>query len=433
MRAKITHFIRESTGWVTDDTQLLSEALLGEREPSTDIECEEAALCPVYSINVVGFDHKLGGVLEFKYPLDAESNDVLINLSLPEGVHRESSAFLYFIAYVGGGLKFCVSCYRQVRVASGLLGSERNFIQKAVTVVSNLPFCGALSSRLQPVTQAYFEQGDFSSTEILVEAYRSFNRGLEKCQYSELYLGFSVKCMLKYFREEVLSIFKLMLLECRVLVYSDSASKASSFVFALLSLLPGQLMFHSQHKSFANCKKALAVYGLPLKLFTEEHPVYPFISLSEMSSMENSGYLLGCTNRLLTEQPPQPPHALVNLDTLKVTYSLSTAVSRALKRSPHEGALLKRILNVTFTQKITLNWEYSEEWVAAESSCWPGSDDYIRKKFHIHLKTLLSGLAYTRTELSANKDLEHFDCSKALLETNREFLYQWAGTKNFAK
>eukprot|EP00360_Condylostoma_magnum_P000674 CAMPEP_0168316800 /NCGR_PEP_ID=MMETSP0210-20121227/19345_1 /TAXON_ID=40633 /ORGANISM="Condylostoma magnum, Strain COL2" /LENGTH=58 /DNA_ID=CAMNT_0008304803 /DNA_START=282 /DNA_END=458 /DNA_ORIENTATION=- len=51
----------------------------------------------------------------------------------------------------------------------------RNYVQKSVVVVSNVPLYAAINKRIEIITHAYFEQGDFGNTEILYDIFESLS------------------------------------------------------------------------------------------------------------------------------------------------------------------------------------------------------------------------------------------------------------------
>jgi hypothetical protein len=44
----------------------------------------------------------------------------------------------------------------------------RNYLQKAVCVLSELPLFGSIMSKLEPTTRAFFNQADFKDNEVFI-------------------------------------------------------------------------------------------------------------------------------------------------------------------------------------------------------------------------------------------------------------------------
>jgi hypothetical protein len=55
----------------------------------------------------------------------------------------------------------------------------------------------------------------------------------------QLYHGFSLRMLVHILKEKLLVLWKLVLLEGRILIYSIKSSHVSSIMLALLSLFPG--------------------------------------------------------------------------------------------------------------------------------------------------------------------------------------------------
>jgi hypothetical protein len=104
-------------------------------------------------------------------------------------------------------------------------------------------------------------------------------------------------------KEKLLVLWKLVLLEGRILIYSIKSSHVSSMMLALLSLFPGQLAFDSNCAILKENLLNLSDFGLPLKIFNESYAVNPSFSLFQMDIFEKKSYLLGVTNRILIGHP----------------------------------------------------------------------------------------------------------------------------------
>ena len=207
---------------------------------------------------------------------------------------------------------------------------NRNFVQKALVIIANLPFYALVASRIGPTTQIYFEQKNFKNTEIISEAFESLKASLKDCKVSDLYNGFSIRMLLHVFKEKILMIWKLILLQGRIIVFSKKPSYVSSAIYALLSLFPGQLCFGR----FQYCEayyKHLEVYGLPLKIINTDFAFHSYFSIFQLGELEKTGYLIGCTNQMILEHPRSKPNAIVNLDTSKIKFSFPNKSHNSLK------------------------------------------------------------------------------------------------------
>ncbi|KAJ8393699.1 hypothetical protein AAFF_G00057520 [Aldrovandia affinis] len=242
---------------------------------------------PVLHIVVVGFHHKKGCQVEFSYPplLPDEGHDssalpeewkYLPFLALPDGAHNYQEDTVYFhLPPLSGDLKcvYGVSCYRQIEAKSLKVRQAdvtRETVQKSVCVLSRVPLYGLLQAKLQLITHAYFEEKDFSQISILKELYEHMNGSLRgtALEGSQVYLGLSPRDLILHFRHKVLLLFKLILLEKKVLFYVSPVNRLVGALMTVLSLFPGMIEHgladssHYRPKSSAS-EEATLVPGIP--------------------------------------------------------------------------------------------------------------------------------------------------------------------------
>ncbi|KAM9308242.1 late secretory pathway protein AVL9 homolog [Gastrophryne carolinensis] len=215
---------------------------------------------PVLHIVVVGFHHKKGCQVEFSYPplIPAEGHDsnilpeewkYLPFLALPDGAHnfQEDTVFFHLPPRNGDrNTVYGVSCYRQIDAKALKVRQAdvtRETVQKSVCVLSQLPLYGLLQAKLHLITHAYFEEKDFSQISILKELYDHMNGSLggSSLEGSQLYLGLSPRDLVLQFRHKVLILFKLILLEKKVLFYVSPVQRLVGTLMTVLSLFPGMI------------------------------------------------------------------------------------------------------------------------------------------------------------------------------------------------
>ncbi|CAN2389622.1 cell migration [Pristimantis euphronides] len=215
---------------------------------------------PVLHIVVVGFHHKKGCQVEFSYPplIPGEGYDspilpaewkYLPFLALPDGAHnfQEDTVFFHLPPRSGDRKTvYGVSCYRQIEAKALKVRQAdvtRETVQKSVCVLSQLPLYGLLQAKLQLITHAYFEEKDFSQISILKELYEHMNGSLggSALEGSQLYLGLSPRDLVLQFRHKVLILFKLILLEKKVLFYVSPVNRLVGALMTALSLFPGMI------------------------------------------------------------------------------------------------------------------------------------------------------------------------------------------------
>ncbi|KTF83107.1 hypothetical protein cypCar_00037621 [Cyprinus carpio] len=139
----------------------------------------------------------------------------------------------------------------------------RETVQKSVCVLSRLPLFGLIQAKLQLITHAYFEEKDFSQISILKakyfysyckylflnnaastqmsELYDHMNRSLSctALEGSQIYLGLSARDLILHFKHKVLILFKLILLEKKILFYVTPVKRLVETLMTVLSLFPG--------------------------------------------------------------------------------------------------------------------------------------------------------------------------------------------------
>ncbi|KAM5203837.1 late secretory pathway protein AVL9 homolog isoform 3-T3 [Hipposideros larvatus] len=215
---------------------------------------------PVLHIVVVGFHHKKGCQVEFSYPplIPGDGHDshtlpeewkYLPFLALPDGAHnyQEDTVFFHLPPRNGNGATvYGISCYRQIEAKALKVRQAdvtRETVQKSVCVLSKLPLYGLLQAKLQLITHAYFEEKDFSQISILKELYEHMNSSLggTSLEGSQVYLGLSPRDLVLHFRNKVLILFKLILLEKKVLFYISPVNKLVGALMTVLSLFPGMI------------------------------------------------------------------------------------------------------------------------------------------------------------------------------------------------
>ncbi|XP_062860085.1 late secretory pathway protein AVL9 homolog [Trichomycterus rosablanca] len=224
-----------------------------------EIEGKEGCKGAVLHIVVVAFHHKRGCQVEFSYPpISDEGHDsnvlphewkYLPFLALPDGAHNYQEDTVYFhLPPLSEELKcvYGVSCYRQIESKALKVRQAdvtRETVQKSVCVLSRVPLYGLIAAKLQLITHAYFEEKDFSQISILKELYDHMNGSLRftTLEGSQLYLGLSARDLILHFKHKVLILFKLILLEKKVLFYTSPVNRLVGTLMTVLSLFPGMI------------------------------------------------------------------------------------------------------------------------------------------------------------------------------------------------
>ncbi|XP_061852451.1 late secretory pathway protein AVL9 homolog isoform X4 [Colius striatus] len=175
------------------------------------------------------FDH-LRCKVEFSYPplKPGEGHDshslpeewkYLPFLALPDGAHNylEDTVFFHLPPRCGDQTTvYGVSCYRQIEAKVLKVRQAditRETVQKSVCVLSRLELYDHMNSSL----------------------------GSTLLEGSQVYLGLSPRDLVLHFRHKVLILFKLILLEKKVLFYISPVNRLVGALMTVLSLFPGMI------------------------------------------------------------------------------------------------------------------------------------------------------------------------------------------------
>ncbi|XP_076626649.1 late secretory pathway protein AVL9 homolog isoform X2 [Colletes latitarsis] len=118
------------------------------------------------------------------------------------------------------------------------------------------------------ITHAYFDEGDFSKVSLLEDTYHHLN----SCMSSEsqippqLFVGLSARDFILQFRHKVLLLFKLLLLEKKIVFYQSPVQPLCAAILTLLSLYPGMIEHGLQQAAYVRPSRPMS----PIPSFDEE-------------------------------------------------------------------------------------------------------------------------------------------------------------------
>ncbi|XP_032233890.1 late secretory pathway protein AVL9 homolog isoform X2 [Nematostella vectensis] len=361
-------------------------------------------------------------------------------MALPDGAHNYDSDTTFFhLPYLNSrpGKKktlYGVSCYRQMDskdLKNKCDDVTRTTVQKAVCVLSQMPVYGYIQAKLEVATKVYFEEKDFSRVGILKELYNSLNNSLSGDMMVEslLNVGLSIMDLVMRFRQRILVLFKLLLLEKKVIFYGFPVAKLGSQLLSLISLIPGMLEsglvqsacmddtpyqdndqdpLYPSHLNPAHLNTDQ--YGLPLEIFTENSLFHPYLSLQQIDLLKNpkvDSFVVGVSNALYCQQR-NTAHVLVELQTTQISIR-DENLTRALTLSTADLRFTDYLV-----QHVT---EYNKS--GGQTVGWDGSEEWIRAQFKLYILSLLSSIQHTDGESLANY--------------NEEFITAWKSTRNFTE
>ncbi|XP_063972057.1 late secretory pathway protein AVL9 homolog [Diachasmimorpha longicaudata] len=212
---------------------------------------------PILHVIVVGFHHKKGCQVEYSFPplVPGSPNECplgwkyLPTLALPDGSHNYDEDTVYFhlpsITHPNK-IVYGVSCFRQIpveKLKNRTSDITRGTVQKSVCVLSTLPLYGHIQVKMSLITHAYFDEGDFSKVSLLEDTFRHLNACMKGDSQipPQVFVGLSARDFILQFRHKALLLFKLLLLEKRVVFYQSPVQPLCAAILTLLSLHPGMI------------------------------------------------------------------------------------------------------------------------------------------------------------------------------------------------
>ena len=305
---------------------------------------------PILFIAIISFHHKKGSIVEYTYPSKEELLKNNENLSyliensgktkenlidelffqltcvcLPDGIHASNRDTQFFIIQDYKYPLYGISCYEQIKsFRDDTIENTRFSIQKSICIISLLPFYSSLHSKLSISVEAFFNQESLQDKEIINKLYENYRFDSQmNYNLSEMTFIFATRKLLCFTKEKIFMILKMILLEKKILVFSAISGNVCSFIFNLISLIPGQILFNFRNsKSIFNYLRNLEMYGFPLKIFNDKYRLFPLVTLFDIDKIESKykNYLMGTTNQLLLDKAINKKNfdLVINIDNEKI-------------------------------------------------------------------------------------------------------------------
>lgn len=362
-------------------------------------------------------------------------------------------------------------CVRQVKTTD--LSNEelernkditRSIVQKAVVVISRKqPIFTKIKEKLSIITHSYFQQVNFTDFEVLEHLFENLNDSFKLVEnedqlkrpmlpneymllenqmnekQEEFYVNLNLRHILQEFRSNILVILKALLLEKKVLIYSnDNLELLTQFQNNLIALIPDLL----NHLELSGCPLSdyterysplskpsslktndrlsmLRFFGLPLQIFTTKGSFWnPYLPLQQLDELSAETFMVGCSNLLIANQLTQfKVDVMIDLDKSQVTYPCGKLDELSLSANDKK-----------FISSLLSTHQIGESYV--------GSDDYIRYQFEDYIRSLLSTTRMSQYIERFKSPPPGFD-----VQTNRnlgnlksfggQFVNAWFRTRNF--
>ncbi|KAG5888480.1 hypothetical protein JTB14_022108 [Gonioctena quinquepunctata] len=211
---------------------------------------------PILHVLVVGFHHKKGCQVEYSFPELVPGNPnecpagwkYLPTLALPDGSHNFDEDTVFFhLPSLSKPMQtiYGISCFRQIpveKIKNKTSDITRGTVQKSVCVLSRIPLFGQIQVKMCLITHAYFDEGDFSKVSILEDTYHHLNSViLQSDTLQQTFVGLPARDFILQWKHKAILLFKLLLLEKRVIFYKSPVHPLCSTILTLVSLFPDMI------------------------------------------------------------------------------------------------------------------------------------------------------------------------------------------------
>lgn len=296
------------------------------------------------------FDENLGQTLEAQYPavLTEPEQRLISFLALPDSNTCKSSGDTQYTFRVrfDGGFKYGYTYFRQCRDST----KARGFFQKAVVLISTLPYVRLYTGVVDRIAQVYFERGVqvLESCWLDILQWENPREGLQNLslmsspveyeikQVGEIDLGeFNFFEVLGYETCTRLawSLWEIMLLGEPLLIVADDTSLCSKVVLALIALI-------APLKYTGDFRPLLSIFDPDFEIFQSQH-----------NSKRLTSAVIGATNPVILKLLNKWP----NLLHLEKTSTVRTVTSRLKFRSVEIAQLSNKFLSSSTPETQSIN------------------------------------------------------------------------------
>lgn len=343
----------------------------------------------------------------------------------------------------------------------------RSTVQKSVVLISRYPITIQLREKLSIITKSFFLQKNFNNKVVIKQLYDNISiiynnehtkisndlmeqdtkleDDVEVLYESDFYMGLTLKEMLIKYRRELLVIFKLLLLEQRIVVFSKNLLKLSNFQFSLISLIPNLILNLQDCGSPDLCNLSkdlkepdsfnimdrgsiLRFVGLPLQIFNKGGFFEPYLSLQQLDSLGKlEWYLIGTSNDLLLDQKLKIADMIIYIDSHNDSIEfLKPELSKILQLTSQDRRFIDNLIS-------KLNGEDDEEIMTSAIYNDLIMEDLIRNSFENYLIGMLSSVKYDNFLSQASESqLRSINRENPILHYfNSRFIDAWRVTKNY--
>ena len=395
---------------------------------------------PILLIALISFHHKKGSIIEYSFPpkesLHKNSNisylienknisiekfvedlfQKLTYICLPDGIHCTKSDTQFFIIQDYNYPLYGISCYEQIKSQrDDTIENTRNFIQKSLCILTIIPLYSPLYAKLSVTLETFFNQTSLKDKNIINDLYQNFFLdGETNFRLDEMNFVFASRKLLCFTKEKIFLILKMILLEKRILIFSIISGNVCSFLYNLLVLNPGQILFNLKNgNDIKNYLKHLKFYGLPLKIFHENYKIYPLVSLYEIDQIEqekNVNYIMGTTNQLIWNETFEKKKVdlMINIDKMEIISFYKKHNKEIFEYNKEEKDIFANIENKLNDNNVTYN---NTNWLNS-NEIDDEIDDFIRNEFIKYFKDILIKLSLIQNLINKNNIVRYLNIPK---------------------
>ena len=396
---------------------------------------------------LVSFHQKKGSVVEFTIPKreDLQNNPILKSLAnlkffsakeilddlftqlpnyaLTDGIHLVNKDTEFFFIHNYQKPLYCLSHYVQIKtdvqeendentknVVDDFQKNERNCIQKALCIISTIPLFGNSIIYQNFFTQLINQMDTFMSQDSLNDKTNLdilYNSLFKINDTKNNKWMFNLRKIYCYLKEDIFILIKLLLLEKRIIVYSQIPSNASLFIMSLISLLPGEI---SQ-----GLLEAYDQNGMPLKIFHDKFLIYPLFSLfdldmllSKIKTNKNINFLIGTTNTMVLNSNKFVCACQIDLDKPEIKFNkkdISSNITTINDIEEKNNTLISNFIGKNIKDEGAMyiaNKKYSVDgdWiVSSENEIYSQESKFIKKIINNYFFSILADISFINKEI----------------------------------
>ena len=369
-------------------------------------------------------------LLNFKYSSPKDIiNDLFIQIpiyALTDGIHLVNKDTQFFFIYNYQKPLYCLSHYVQIKtegngqndngVIDDFQKNERNCIQKALCVVSTIPLFGNSIIYQNFYSQLINQMDTFMSQKSLNDKTNLdilYNNLLKINDIENNKWIFNLRKIYCYLKEDIFILIKLILLEKRIIVYSQIPSNVSMFIISLMSLLPGEI---SQ-----KLLKSYSQNGMPFRIFHDKYLIYPLFSLFDLDPLllkiqnnKNINFIIGTTNSMVSNSKKIIYSCKIDLDKAEIKFnsqSTSPNITSVNDIEEKNNILISNFIGNNIKNEggtYINNKRYCVEgdWIVPiENINYLQESKFIKKIINNYIFSIIADIAYITKEIkNLNKD-----------------------------